>query len=262
MEGERVVASAMMWEPVKALEQSYIRTKQQGYDGFREMMDIRTNSSNNTVYADAEGNIAYFHGNFIPVRDTVFDYSQPVEGKDPNTDWKGLHTVDENILVLNPENGWIQNCNSTPFTSALEFSPKRENYPGYMSIDRENFRGVHAIELLKNRSGYTLDSLIQLAYDPYLPAFSALIPGLVEAYDRSVPKDPKMAKSIELLRTWDNKTSKESIGMTLAHFYGTNYGREGARPIWNERYGSHDLFRVRVSGRGAYCDIRHDTKAT
>ncbi|MGB5376611.1 penicillin acylase family protein, partial [Muriicola sp.] len=72
MQGERVVASAMMWEPVKALEQSYIRSKQQGYEGFRKMMDIRTNSSNNTVYADAEGNIAYFHGNFIPVRDTVY----------------------------------------------------------------------------------------------------------------------------------------------------------------------------------------------
>ncbi len=246
MAGERIVATAMMWEPVKALEQSYIRTKQQGYNGFREMMDIRTNSSNNTVYADIEGNIAYFHGNFIPVRDTVFDYSQPVEGKDPNTDWKGLHTVDENILVLNPENGWIQNCNSTPFTSALEFSPKRENYPGYMSIDRENFRGVHAVELLKNRSGYTLDSLIQLAYDPYLPAFSALIPGLVEAYDRSVPKDPKMAKAIGLLKTWDYKTSKESIGMSLAHFYGTNYGREGARP-----YAMSDMEAMTYFGSGS-----------
>ncbi len=246
MAGERIVATAMMWEPVKALEQSYIRTKQQGYNGFREMMDIRTNSSNNTVYADIEGNIAYFHGNFIPVRDTVFDYSQPVEGKDPNTDWKGLHTVDENILVLNPENGWIQNCNSTPFTSALEFSPKRENYPGYMSIDRENFRGVHAVELLKNRSGYTLDSFIQLAYDPHLPAFSALIPGLVEAYDRSVPKDPKMAKAIGLLKTWDYKTSKESIGMSLAHFYGTNYGREGARP-----YAMSDMEAMTYFGSGS-----------
>jgi len=176
-------ASAMMWEPVKALEQSYIRTKQDGYEGFREMMDIRTNSSNNTVYADAEGNIAYFHGNFVPKRDTIFDYTQPVDGSNPKTDWQGLHTVDENILVLNPENGWIQNCNSTPYTSALEFSPKREDYPNYMSRDQENFRGIHAIELLNGRSGYTLDGLIELAHDPYLPAFEALIAGLVKSYN-------------------------------------------------------------------------------
>ncbi len=228
MEDGEWTASAMMWEPAKALEQSYIRTKQDGYEGFREMMDIRTNSSNNTVYADAGGNIAYFHGNFIPKRDTIFDFTKPVDGSDPATDWKGLHSVDENILVLNPDNGWIQNCNSTPYTSALEYSPKREDYPKYMSRDQENFRGVHAIELLKDRDGYTLDSLIQLAHDPYLPAFKALIPGLIEAYDRSPVS--KLKEPIETLRNWDFKTSKESVAMTLAHYYGTQSYREGERP--------------------------------
>ena len=221
-------ASAMMWEPVKALEQSYIRTKQDGYEGFRNMMDIRTNSSNNTVYADAEGNIAYFHGNFVPKRDTIFDYTEPVDGSNPKTDWQGLHTVDENILVLNPANGWIQNCNSTPYTSALEYSPKREDYPNYMSRDQENFRGIHAIQLLTGRSGYTLDSLIELAHDPYLPAFEALIPGLVRAYDNN--PDPALQEAIDTLRNWDYTTSKESIAMTLAHYYGTLCYAKAERP--------------------------------
>lgn len=221
-------ASAMMWEPIKALEQSYIRTKQDGYVGFREMMDIRTNSSNNTVYADAEGNIAYFHGNFVPKRDTIFDYTEPVDGSNPKTDWQGLHTVDENILVLNPENGWIQNCNSTPYTSALEYSPKRKDYPKYMSRDQENFRGVHAIKLLTGRSGYTLDGLIELAHDSYLPAFEALIPGLVRAYDAN--PTPELKEAIEVLRNWDYTTSKESIAMTLAHYYGTLCYSKAERP--------------------------------
>ena len=228
--GDSPVATAMMWDPVKALEQSYIRTKQDNYKGFRKMMDIRTNSSNNTVYADADGNIAYFHGNFIPKRDTIFDYTQPVDGTDPATDWKGLHTVDENILILNPANGWIQNCNSTPFTAALEYSPKRQDYPRYMSRDRENFRGVHAIGLLKGKEGYTLDSLISLAHDPYLPAFAALIPGLVEAYDANPGPNADMKEAIQVLREWDYRTSESSVAMSLAHYYGTHYGRKGKRP--------------------------------
>ena len=223
-------ASAMMWSPVKALEQSFIRTKQDGYKGFREMMDIRTNSSNNTVYADAEGNIAYFHGNFVPKRDVSFDYSKPVDGFNPKTDWQGLHTVDENIGLLNPENGWIQNCNSTPFTAALEFSPKKEDYPYYMSRDQENFRGVHAIQLLTDRSGYTLDSLIKIAHDPFLPAFKALIPGLINSYNSYDDKNPKLREAIEMLEEWDYTTSKESVAMTLAHFYGTRYYQEGKYP--------------------------------
>lgn len=228
---DKWAATALMWEPVKALEQSYTRTKLSGNEEFREMMNIRTNSSNNTVYADAGGNIAYYHGNFIPIRDTQFDYSKPIDGSNPATDWQGLHPVDEAIVVVNPPNGWIQNCNSTPFTSAAEYSPKKEDYPYYMSRNQENFRGVHAIQLLeKLEGGMTLDKLIELAYDPYLPAFEALIPGLVAAYDRSNPKDPALAGPIETLRNWDYRTSAESVAMSLAHYYGMNYLRQGKAP--------------------------------
>ena len=228
--GGKPVATAMMWSPAKALEQSFIRTRQSSYEGFRQMMDLRTNSSNNTVYADADGNIAYFHGNFIPRRDTRFNFNEPVDGSDPATDWQGLHTVDEEITLLNPPNGWIQNCNSTPYTAALEFSPQRGAFPSYMSADEENFRGIHAIGLLQGRSGYTLDSLIALAYDPYLPAFEVLIPGLVSAYDAIGAGDPELGPAIEVLRQWDYRTSEASVAMTLAHFYGTRYGQLGERP--------------------------------
>ncbi|MBT8237938.1 MAG: penicillin acylase family protein, partial [Croceitalea sp.] len=118
----------------------------------------------------------------------------------------------------NPENGWIQNCNSTPYTSALEFSPKKEDYPYYMSRDQENFRGVHAIELLKDRSGYTLDSLIQLAHDPYLPAFEVLVGGLIDSYYEMNASN--FGGALKTLENWDYTTSKESIAMTLAHYYG------------------------------------------
>ncbi len=228
--GNSAVSTAMMWEPAKALEQSFVRTRQNDFKGFRKMMDYRTNSSNNTVYADADGTIAYFHGNFIPIRDTVFDYSQPVDGSNPKTDWQGLHEVGDEIMLVNPENGWLQNCNSTPFTAAMGFSPKRADYPEYMSIDQENYRGIHAIQLLSGKSGYTLDSLLNLAYDPYLPAFAELLPGLVKAYDKATFQDPELKAPIEILRKWDYRTSAESVAMTLAHYYGTLYGNEGKPP--------------------------------
>lgn len=230
-------ATAMNWSPSKALEQSYLRTKTSSFDEFKNVMNIRTNSSNNTVYADAQGNIALFQGNFIPKRDIQFDYSKPVDGSNPATDWKGLHTIEETIQVSNPPNGWLQNCNSTPFTSALEFSPKKENYPYYMATEPENFRGVHAIKVLTGRSGYTLDKLIETAYDPYLPAFEKLIPGLIEAFDKSgnlragqAGKYASLKSAIEVLRAWDKTVSKESIGMSLAHYYATLYGQNGPRP--------------------------------
>lgn len=228
--GDKWVATAMMWKPVDALIQSYTRTKKSNLKEFNEMMQIRTNSSNGTVYADADGNIAYYHGNFFPVRNTAFDYTKPVDGSNPKTDWQGLHPLEETIRVINPPNGWIQNCNSTPFTSAGEYSPKREDYPVYMAPSAENFRGIHAVRLLKKADDLTLDKLIKLAYDPYLPGFEVLIPGLVQAYDKQKPDDPKLKEAIEVMRNWDYAVSKESVPMSLAHFYATNSLKNGSAP--------------------------------
>ena len=216
---DQLTATALMWSPAKALEQSFVRTKQSNYEGFSQMMQLKTNSSNNTVYADADKNIAYWHGNFIPVRDTRFDFAKPVDGSNPDTDWKGLHELEEHITLLNPSTQWLQNCNSTPFTAAGLDSPRPEDYPYYMSTAPENFRGVHAISLLEQTQKHTLESLIDLAYDSYLPAFEALIPGLVRSFDEAPNTD--LAQEIELLRNWDFRTSADSKAMTLAHFYGT-----------------------------------------
>ncbi len=221
--------TAMNWSPAKALEQSFMRTKTTSHKAFMEVMDIRTNSSNNTVYADAEGNIALYQGNFIPKRDVQFDYSKPVDGSNPATAWKGLHEVSEEIHVLNPPNGWIQNCNSTPFTSALQYSPKKEDYPYYMATEPENFRGIHAQRVLTGRSGYTLDKLIETAYDPYLPAFEKLIPGLIQAFDKKGKNYAALKPAINTLRNWNMKVSKESVGMSLAHFYISLYMQKGKR---------------------------------
>lgn len=231
------VVTKINWDPVNALRQSYIRTKINGHDEFREMMNIRTNSSNNTVYADSQGNIAYYHGNFVPRRDTQFDFSKPVDGSNPDTDWKGIHTVDEIVTILNPENGWLQNCNSTPFTAAAEFSPKREDYPVYMAPDLENFRGIHAVRMLTGQSGLTLDKLLDIAYDSYLPGFEQLIPGLVKAYDESGTAYPQLANPINVLRNWDLRSSADSVAMTLAHFYGLRYGEDGENPLGLNRRG-------------------------
>ncbi|MDN5202496.1 acylase [Fulvivirgaceae bacterium BMA10] len=217
------VSISLMQEPVKAITQSYLRTKAKGHEDFYKTMEIRTNSSNNTVYADAEGNIAYYHGNFIPKRNTQFDWTQPLDGSDPATDWQGLHTVEEMITVLNPENGWIQNCNSTPFTAAGSYSPNPEDYPSYMAPDRENFRGIHAIRVLENKKDFTIEKLIEAAYDPYLTGFEVLIPSLLEAYDQKIKSNgdlQQLSEPMEMLRNWDLRYTEESIPTSLAVYWG------------------------------------------
>ncbi|MDH5381211.1 MAG: penicillin acylase family protein, partial [Cyclobacteriaceae bacterium] len=210
---------SLMNKPVDALTQSYIRTKAKNYNEFYEAMSIRTNSSNNTVYADGDGNIAYFHGNFMPRRNPEFDYSKPLDGSISATDWQGLHEMSETFIIKNPENGWIQNCNSTPFTAAGKFSPKKEDYPVYMAPDKENFRGIHAVKLLEGKSDFTLDGLIKTAYDSYTPGFEHIVPSLISAFETS-GKGDEIEEAVDLLKKWDYRWGKSSVETTLAHFWG------------------------------------------
>ena len=220
------ISIRLMVEHEKALTQSYLRTKAQGHEDFKKTMDLKTNSSNNTVYADADGNIAYYHGNFIPVRDPKFNWSGIVDGSNPETDWKGLHDVDEMIFILNPENGWIQNCNSTPFTACGDYSPKKEDYPSYMAPDNKNARGLHAVRVLEGQSGFTLDKLISTAYDSYLIYFEPLIPLLKEAY-RNSPKQLQaaIAEPVAALMEWDLRYSLNSTATSLAIYWGQELNR-------------------------------------
>ncbi|HEU4405346.1 MAG TPA: penicillin acylase family protein [Polyangiaceae bacterium] len=222
-EGGKWVSVRLMEEPVKALLQSFGRTKARGYRDFRETMRLYANSSNNTLFADADGTVAYFHPNFLPKRDPRFDWTRPVDGSDPATEWRGVHSIEENIVVTNPPNGWLQNTNNWPFTVAGEHSPRPGDWPAYVDSAGENPRGLHALRVLEGRGDFTPESLLAAAFDSYLTGFDPLLPALFADHDRLPPKDPLRAKlegPVAALRAWDRRWSAASEPTTLAVFWG------------------------------------------
>ncbi len=222
-EGTRWVAVKLMNDPVNALTQSYLRTKAANYDEFLETMRLHTNSSNNTVFADAEGNIAYFQANHVPIRSTEYDWDEPVSGMTSDTEYQGVHSVEESPLVVNPETGWLQNTNNAPWSVTGEGSLDQDAYPPYMDTYGQNYRGEHAIMVLEGRTDFTLQRLIDAAYDSYLPAFEDIVPALVAAWDAAPEGDP--AKSslegpVSVLREWNLRFGEESVPTSVAVFYG------------------------------------------
>ena len=217
------VTVSLMNKPLPALNQSFSRTKARNYREFRQRMELFSNSSNNTIFADAEGNIAYFHSNFIPRRDTSFDWTKPVDGSNPATAWKGLHAVDESPNLLNPRTGWLYNANDWPWDAAGPTSPRRENFPRYVERGGPSARGRHAQMVLERKRDFNLASLIEAAYDSYLPWFERTLPRLIAAYDSAPESDSlkkKLAAPIESLRQWDLRWSASSIPTSLAVFWG------------------------------------------
>ncbi|MGY2732837.1 penicillin acylase family protein [Sphingomonas sp. UYP23] len=248
--GGKWIAQSLMWKPVPALEQSWLRTKAHDLASYMKVAERKANSSNDTLFADAKGEIAYLHPQFVPVRDDRFDYSKPVDGADPATDWRGLHTVASLPNAINPGVGWARNTNDWPWSAAGPDSPKAKDYPRYMDSVGENQRGVHADLLLTDRHDFTPERLIAAAYDSYMPAFATLIPPLVKAYDALPATDPRRAKlaaPIEMLRGWDDRWGTESVATTLGVLWAGQMWREVGSFVQAEQINVPRYIATRVS---------------
>ncbi|HMC92620.1 MAG TPA: penicillin acylase family protein, partial [Allosphingosinicella sp.] len=217
--GGRWIAFAMMDKPVEALQQSFLRTKTTDLKSFIAIADrFKANSSNNTLFADDKGEIAYLHPQFVPVRNDRFDYNRVDDGSDPRTDWRGLHPLATTPNVRNPSSGFVQNTNNWPWNAGGVGSIPAARFPRYMDTAGETPRGLHALRVLDGRHDFTLEGLRAAAYDPYLTAFARLTPGLLKAYDAA--PDPALAGQIAALRGWDYRWSAESVPTSLAVFWG------------------------------------------
>lgn len=200
---------AMHWKKMKA----------RNFKQFKASLDSRVMVGSNIIYADREGNIGYWHGNFVPVKDPSLDWKRPVDGSTDATEWKGMHELDEIPFYFNPENDWLQNCNSTILygTGIYDTLMQREK-PGYMFPDGQTPRADNAISVLPKLEKMSVNDVVKAAHDPYLYGGARHIPNLLAAYDslKENAKYTMLEKPIALLRKWDYRTDTGSVATTLS----------------------------------------------
>ena len=249
-EGGKWIAEALMWRPVAALQQSFLRTRQTDLASYLKVAGLQANSSNNTLFADRKGDIAYLHPQFVPLRSDRFDYTRPVDGSDPAADWGPLHSLASLPQAINPRVGWAFNTNDSPWSGEGADSPKQADFARYMDQVGENDRGHHATRVLENRHDFTADKLREAAFDPYLPAFARLLPPLIAAYDALPAADLRhatLAEPIALLRGWDYRWARDSQATSLAVFWGDTLWHEVGAFAQAERINVPDYIATRVT---------------
>ncbi len=223
-QGDRWVSISLMQKPIEALIQDVTRTKVKDLADFRKTMQHHTNSSNNTIYADAEGHIGFFDSNYIPRRSDRFDWRKPVDGSDTATAYHGILSLDQSPNAIDPADGWVFNSNNWPWSAAGPDSPRRGDYPTYVDRDRyESPRGLHALRLLEGKPHhYTIESLTAAGFDSYQPWLAVTVPSLVKAWDAlpaSAALKTKLARPITLLRSWDYRWGINSVQTSLGVYW-------------------------------------------
>ena len=173
----------------------------------------------NTMYADREGNIYYVYNGAVPRRSTKFDWSKPVDGSVPETEWAGYHPLEDLPQIENPKSGLMQNCNSSPFTTTVHDNPDPSKFPPYMAPENDNARARISRRILWNTDKFSFDDWARSAFDTTIIEAETEIPRIVARWREVSRQDPARAAKIERplneLREWNHVATVNSSAMTL-----------------------------------------------
>ena len=183
----------------------------------------------NTVYADREGNIFYVYNAAVPRRPAKLDWTKPLDGSSPESEWQGYHKFEELPQLTNPPTGFLQNCNSTPFLTTTEGNPAKADYPPYMVREPDTPRARVSRRILSAKEKFTFDEWARAAFDTAVIQADTFVPALVEEWEKLKQTDAaraaKLADAIAELKAWDHVSTTDSKAMTLFAFSFERAGR-------------------------------------
>jgi len=204
---------------IRQVEQWFRMNKSRNLEDFGEAMSMLALPMFNTIYADKNGNLYYVYNALLPIRGSGnYDWKGIVPGNTAYTMWREYFPFDELPQVVNPESGFLQNCNSTPFLATNgNDNPDKSFYPQNLGIELfQTNRALRVHETFGSDKSITQEEFYQYKFDTKYSRQSVMAVNLKKFLTEASSKDPDINKALELLRNWDLDTDSSSTATHLA----------------------------------------------
>jgi acyl-homoserine-lactone acylase len=167
------------------------------------------------MYADRKGHIMHLFNGLVPVREEgdFADWQGLIRGDTSKTLWTKNHPYQDLPRVVDPQSGWLQNANDSPWTTTFPLAIKPEKYPSYMAPRFMDFRAQSSARMLDEDKKITFDEMVQYKHSTRMEFAERILDDLIPAARKYGGELGQQAATV--LENWDRQANASSKGAVL-----------------------------------------------
>lgn len=224
-DGVAYAAKLAYAEEVGYIESKYLFNVAKDYKDAMKAIENGRVMPQNVMVADTSGNIYYQRTGRVPIRPAGYDWTKPVDGSTSKTEWLGIHKSSDLLSILNPPQGYMQNCNNPPDVMMVNSPLQAEKFPFYLfneAIRRPHQRSYSAVRWLEAHPKVSVEDMLSFALDTHCAQFDHWVKALVAADQKFGVRDNRdYQEGLKALQQWDGYANADSTG-ALKFYYWRN----------------------------------------
>jgi acyl-homoserine-lactone acylase len=217
-------------DETRMLEQWSLMGKARSLDEFRRVLDMQALPMFNICYADRGGTVFYLFNGRFPDRPAGYHWEGVVPGNTSATEWNHVFPQARLPQLLNPPNGYVQNCNSAPWYTNAQTAIDRRRYPENLTPNFNSLRQQLSVAMLVETEHFTLDQVCRCKVNTKMLLADRVKPDLLKTIRGQSVEGVSLDEAIPVLEAWDNTTSAESKGALLFTTFWSKYGDHAVHP--------------------------------